>query len=397
MTMITDFLRLEAASGIFLAASALLALVLANSPLAGLYAEIRLLPVAVQAGNLAVAKPLAIWVNEGLMAFFFFLAGLEVKREFMGGELSSLTKAALPLVAALGGMIVPALVYVAFNAHDAVTLQGWAIPTATDIAFALSVMALVGSRAPVSLKILLTAIAVIDDIGAILVIALFYTDHLSLVSLGIAAIGTAGLAALNMAGVTRTAPYVLVGFVCWAATLNSGVHATGAGVIAALAIPHKVRREDGLTPLEYCEHSLHPWVAYGVLPIFGFLNAGVPLAESGLSVLRDSVTLGVALALLAGKPLGVMIAIAAGIRIAGLPMPEHARWTQILGMAALTGIGFTMSLFIGELAFESQTHEAEVRLGVLGASFLSAAIGYWLLSLSAPARGERAATGANTK
>jgi Na+:H+ antiporter, NhaA family len=397
IAMIADFLRLEAASGIFLAASAMFALALANSPLAGFYAEIQTFPVALEAGDFAISKTLLIWVNEGLMALFFFLVGLEVKREFMAGELSSFAKAALPVLAALGGMIVPAIIYVALNAHDAVALQGWAIPTATDIAFALSVMALLGSHVPLSLKILLTAIAVIDDIGAILVIAVFYTDHLSLVSLGVAAVGTMGLAALNLAGVTRTAPYVLIGFICWAATLNSGVHATGAGVVAALAIPFRARREDGQTPLEYCEHSLHPWVAYGVLPIFGFLNAGVPLAESRLSVLGEGVTLGVALALFVGKPLGVMLAIVGGVRLAGLPMPEDARWTQILGMAALTGIGFTMSLFIGELAFEGQNFETEVRLGVLGASVLSALVGYAFLSLRAPAHASTRETGGKSQ
>lgn len=387
VSTIRDFMRLEAAGGIVLVAAAAAALVLANSPLSWLYDAFLEIPGAIQVGTFEIRKPLLLWLNDGWMAVFFFLVGLEIKREFADGELSDLKAAGLPIIGALGGMLVPALIYALFNLGGGVDLRGWAIPTATDIAFALGVMSLLGPRVPASLKVLLTAIAIIDDLGAIVIIAAFYTYDLSLVSLGLAAVALLGLLALNLAGVRQIAPYLLIGALLWVCVLKSGVHATLAGVATALAIPLQGVDENGRpsgdehdSPLRYLEHLLHPWVAFLVLPAFAFANAGVSFAGLGFAALADPVTLGIALGLLLGKPIGVYgairLAIAAGIG----RMPEGADARQLLGLAVLCGIGFTMSLFIGGLAFTSAEHAAQVRLGVLSGSVLSAVIGYVLLA-----------------
>jgi NhaA family Na+:H+ antiporter len=375
-----DFLKLEAAGGVVLVIAALAALVVANSPLAWLYEAFLNIQGAVIVDELEIRKPLYLWLNDGWMAVFFFLVGLEIKREFMGGELSG-RASLLPIVGALGGMALPAAIYAALNWGDATAMRGWAIPTATDIAFALGVLALLGPRAPVSLKVLLTAIAIIDDLGAIVIIATFYTAELSLPSLALAAAAVAVLAALNLSGVRRTAPYVLVGAVLWVCVLKSGIHATLAGVATALAIPITAR--DGkreTAPLARLEHLLHPWVVYLVLPAFAFANAGVSFKGLGLKVLEESVTMGIAAGLVAGKLAGVFLALRGAIALGVGPMPAGCTWRHILGLAALCGIGFTMSLFIGNLAFSDDFHAAQVRLGVLGGSVLAAGLGYWLLA-----------------
>jgi NhaA family Na+:H+ antiporter len=371
---IRDFLRLEAAGGVMLAAAALVAIVAANSPLAGEYRALVDLPVSVRVGSLGLAKPLLHWINDGLMAVFFLLVGLEIKREVLLGELSTIRKAALPAVAALGGMAVPALVYVAVNSGP--TLQGWAIPSATDIAFAVAVLTLAGRRVPQSLKIFLLALAVIDDLGAILIIALFYTAHLSLASLGLAAAALVVLIVLNRSGVRRIGPYVLVGMVLWVCVLESGVHATLAGVVLALAIP--AAGGSGPSPLERLEHALHPWVTYAILPVFAFANAGVSLAGVTPDSLLQPVPLGIALGLFVGKQVGIVLATTIAVALGWGIFPAGATRLQFYGMAVVTGIGFTMSLFIGTLAFPDG-YDAPIRLGVLGGSLLSGMVGAGLL------------------
>ena len=376
------FLHHEAAGGFVLVIAALIALLASNSPLERLYDGFLDTPVGVRVGPLALDKPLLHWINDGLMAIFFFLVGLEIKREVLRGELSSFGQAALPVAAALGGMVVPAVVYVAVTAEDPAALRGWAIPAATDIAFAVGVLALLGSRIPSSLKIFLLALAIIDDLGAIIIIACFYTEHLSLPSLALAAAGVVMLAALNFRGVTRLAPYALTGVFIWVCVLKSGVHATLAGVVVALAIPlaGKTDSEPGL--LEQLEEALHPWVAFAVLPLFAFANAGVSLQGLSFDKLLEPIPLGIALGLFAGKAIGIFgatwIAVMGGL--AG--KPEGATWLQILGVAALGGIGFTMSLFIGMLAFPEPAQAASVRIGVLAGSTASALVGYLLLVAS---------------
>ena len=376
-----EFLRLEAAGGIVLALAALLALVMANSPLAWLYVDVLNLPGGVSLGTFEIRKPVYLWLNDFWMALFFFLVGLEIKREKLDGELSDLRAAVLPAIAAIGGMIAPALIYAAFNHGDAGAMRGWAIPTATDIAFALGVLALLGSAVPASLKVLLTAIAIIDDLGAIVIIALFYTDNLSVLSLALAGAALIGLATLNLAGVRSITPYALVGLVLWVCVLKSGVHATLAGVATAFAIP--MRGNDGddehSSPLRWLEHVLHPWVAFGVLPAFAFANAGVSLAGMTLAAVVEPVTLGIALGLVVGKQLGVFGAIWLSVKAGLGRMPEGANWAQLYGVALLCGIGFTMSLFIGGLAFDDPLRGAQVRIGVLGGSILAAVAGAALL------------------
>ena len=383
LSRLAEFLRLEASAGIILVAAALAALVLANSPLGDLYAQFRDVPGSVQVGALTISKPLLLWVNDLWMAVFFFLVGLEIKREFLEGQLSSAAQLVLPVAAAVGGMAVPAMIYVFWNWGDASTLSGWAIPAATDIAFALGILALVGSRAPLSLKVLLTAIAIIDDLGAILIIAAFYTDNLSIVSLGLAGVAIVGLIVLNRLGITHVAAYLIIGAILWVCVLKSGVHATLAGVITALAVPLKVQDQDGHSPLRHLEHQLHPWAAFLILPTFAFANAGVSFSNVGWESMVEPVTLGIALGLLVGKPLGVFVPIWLCIRLGLAPMPTGARWMQLFGLALLCGIGFTMSLFIGGLAFEAAGFDAPVRIGVLGGSVLAAAAGYAVLRFAA--------------
>ncbi len=379
ISAIREFLRLEASGGILLVLAAVLALIWSNSPAAAVYVNLLDTPVVVQVGALKIAKPLLLWINDGLMAIFFMLVGLEIKREVLQGELSSLGQAALPGIAAIGGMAVPALVYVAINIGTPATLSGWAIPAATDIAFALGVLALAGRRVPSSLKIFLLALAVMDDLGAIVIIAIFYSGDLSLTALGLAAAGILGLGLLNLFGVRRLAPYMLVGLFLWVAVLKSGVHATLAGVVIGMAVPLRGRSGTDHSPLRHLEHMLHPWVAFGILPLFAFANAGVSLAGLTFGSLLEPVPLGIALGLFVGKQIGVVGFSWAAMRTGMARLPEGATWGQFYGVAVLTGIGFTMSLFIGTLAFPEVGYSAGVRLGVLSGSLVSAVVGYALL------------------
>ncbi|WP_395021854.1 Na+/H+ antiporter NhaA [Dongia sp.] len=378
-----DFVRLESAGGILLLIAAALALVISNSPLAWLYEGLLELDLGVTLGTFAFQKTLIHWINDGLMAVFFFLVGLEIKREVLEGELSSARQVALPGLCALGGMAMPALVYLAFNWTVPENHAGWAIPAATDIAFAVGVMALLGGRIPEGLKIFLLALAIIDDLGAIVIIAIFYTADLSLISLGLAALGILGLAVLNRLGVLKLAPYVLVGIFIWICVLKSGVHATLAGVAIAFAIPLRVAGPREQTPLRRCEHALHPWVTFGIMPVFAFANAGVPLGGGiGLQAFLQPIGLGIAGGLFIGKQLGVMLVAVLGVALGLFRLPERVTWAQMYGASVLTGIGFTMSLFIGTLAFSGPETAASLRLGVLTGSILSAVFGYLVLRLA---------------
>ena len=373
ISAIAAFIRGEATAGLLLMAAAVLALVVANSALAPLYDAFLHFPI--------LSTSLLHWINDGLMAVFFLLVGLEIKREVVGGELSTRAQAALPVLAAAGGMIGPALIYVALN--KGADLRGWAIPTATDIAFALGILALLGTRAPQSLKIFLTALAVIDDLGAILIIAVFYTVDLSLMALAAAAACIAVLCALNLMKVRRIEIYLIIGLILWFAVLQSGVHATMAGVITALAIPAKADA-DGRSPLTDLEPRLHPWVTYLILPLFAFANAGVAVADVTRDVLFHPVTLGIVFGLFLGKQAGVLVVTALARAFGWVQLPAGATVTQYYGVALLTGVGFTMSLFIGNLAFIDATHLAEVKIGVLAGSILSGLAGYLILRISAP-------------
>jgi NhaA family Na+:H+ antiporter len=327
------------------------------------------------------------WINDGLMAIYFLLVGLEIKRELLAGELSSVKRAALPAIAALGGMVVPALIYLAFNWNTPATLRGWAIPAATDIAFALGVVALLGSRVPTSLKVFLTALAILDDLGAILIIAVFYTADLSLAALGLAATGLAVLFAFNRFGVRHLAAYLAVGMLVWCAVLASGIHATLAGVAVALAIPLRTEgATDERAPLHRLEHGLHPWVAYGILPIFGLANAGLSLGGLSLAAFLTPVPLGIAAGLFFGKQIGVMAASWWAVRRGWAQWPEGASAWQIYGVALLCGIGFTMSLFIGGLAFASEALQDQVKLGVFSGSLAAAVAGFIVLRFVAASR-----------
>ncbi|GAB3451931.1 Na+/H+ antiporter NhaA [Insolitispirillum peregrinum] len=381
LSLFDRFLKLEAAGGILLVLAAIVALFWANSPYADSYVAILDVPVAVSFGTAGLAKPLLLWVNDGLMALFFLVVGLEIKREALHGSLSSLSKASLPAIAALGGMAVPALVYCLFSLGNPATLSGWAIPAATDIAFALGVLALAGRSIPLSLKTFLLALAVIDDLGAIIIIALFYTADLSVISLALAGVAIVALFTLNRLGVTRLTPYLLIGAFLWVCVLKSGVHATLAGVILAFALP--MRSANGAhSPADHVEHTLHPWSTYAILPFFAFVNAGVNLDGIDWSALANPVTLGIAFGLFVGKQSGVMLFSLAACRLKLARLPDGASLMQFYGVAILTGIGFTMSLFIGTLAFTTHGYEAPVRLGVLGGSLLSAVIGFTVLKVA---------------
>ncbi|ROR32654.1 Na+/H+ antiporter NhaA [Inmirania thermothiophila] len=382
--MLADFLRTEAGGAVLLLAAAVLALGLANSPLAGAYEALLTTPVAVRVGALEVAKPLLLWINDGLMAVFFVLVGLEVKREALEGELRGVERMVLPALAALGGMAGPALVYVAVNWGDPVALNGWAIPAATDIAFALGVLSLLGTRVPPAVKIFLLSLAIFDDLGAIVVIALFYSGDLSGPALAFAGLGAVVLAALNLAGVRRLAPYVLTGVFLWVSVLKSGVHATLAGVAVGLAIP--MRAADGSSPLKEVEHALHRWVAYGILPLFGFANAGIGLGGAGLAHALHPVNLGIALGLVLGKPLGVAGTVWLAVRAGLVRLPRAMTPAVLWGIGVLCGMGFTMSLFIGSLAFEhaGEAFAADYRVGVVAGSLVAGAAGYLLLRRALP-------------
>lgn len=372
LAFIKRFFAAEAAGGLILMAAALAALIVANSPLADSYFA--------ALHTVLAGMSVEHWINDGLMAIFFMLVGLEIKREMLAGQLASWSQRALPGFAALGGMVVPALIYVAFNRGQPDTIGGWAIPAATDIAFALGVLSLLGKRVPLSLKIFLSALAILDDLGAVLIIALFYTSDLSVPML-LAALGSiAVLVALNRLGVKKLLPYLLIGALLWFFMLQSGIHATLAGVALALCIPLGKADEEASSPLLYLEEKLHPWVAFAVVPIFGFANAGVSLAGITVDKLVDPVPLGVALGLLIGKQVGIFALAALAIRAGLARLPDGSNWGQLYGVAALCGIGFTMSLFIGALAFPGAPALVdEVKVGVLIGSVLSALLGVVVL------------------
>ncbi|MEE5068071.1 Na+/H+ antiporter NhaA [Pseudomonas alliivorans] len=379
---ITRFFQLEAAGGLLLIAAAALALVINNSPLSWLYNAFLETPVEARIGALQIAKPLLMWINDGLMALFFLVIGLEVKREVLEGHLSKPSQVVLPGAAAIGGMVVPALIYVALNTGNAEALNGWAIPMATDIAFALGVLALLGKRVPVSLKLFLMTLAIIDDLGAIIVIALVYSGELSQVSLILAGVSIIALIAMNRSGVSRLAPYLLIGLVLWVCVLKSGIHATLAGVVLAFCIP--LRTSTKASPLLTLEHGMHPWVAYGILPLFAFANAGVSLAGVTMDSFTHSVPLGIAAGLLLGKTAGVFGLTWLAVRTRLASLPKEANWGHVLGVSILCGIGFTMSLFVGSLAFEPGVsgYAGEDRMGILTGSILSAIIGYGVMVMA---------------
>lgn len=379
-----DFLRLETAGGLILVFAAILAVVLANSPLEDLYTKTLNLKFTVMIESFGVSKPLLLWINDGLMAVFFLLVGLELKREVVEGQLSRADQIALPALAAIGGLAVPAVIYWLINKDNPQGVNGWAIPTATDIAFALAILSLLGSRVPASLKVFLTTIAIFDDLAAIIIIAVFYSADLSTASLATAGAGIAVLFILNRLGVQSLAAYLIVGIFIWLFVLKSGVHATLAGIVVAAFIPLKAN--DDHSPSRHLEHILHPWVAYGVLPIFAFANAGVSFAGVSSDAVLGTVSTGIVLGLFFGKQVGVfgMTALAVGLGIA--KKPEGASWAMLYGIALLCGVGFTMSLFIGSLAFEHGgfSQGAALRIGVISGSVASAFCGWLVLHLSLP-------------
>ena len=380
--MIRKFFRLEAAAGILLGLTAILAIIIENSVFRNFYDYLLSAPVVVQIGNFAIDKPLLLWINDGLMAIFFLLVGLEIKREIVEGQLSSKEQVILPVIAAFGGLAIPALIYAYFNWGDAQAIKGWAIPAATDIAFALGVITLLGKRVPETLKICLVAIAIIDDLAAIVIIALFYTSNLSLISLFLSFISIMALWIMNKRGITRISPYIVVGIFLWVCVLKSGVHATLAGVVIALFIPLRAKNKLGGSPARSLEHGLHPWVAYGILPIFAFTNAGVSLQGLSLELLLHPITLGITLGLFFGKQIGIMLATAISVALNLCKLPKGVSWQQYYAMSLVTGIGFTMSLFIGTLAFDNVENQTYVRLGVISGSLLSGISGYILLRIT---------------
>ncbi|MFM2486503.1 Na+/H+ antiporter NhaA [Celerinatantimonas yamalensis] len=375
---IDRFLSMEAASGILLIIAALIALIMANSPLNHLYVHLFDTTLQVRIASLNIEKPLLLWINDGLMAIFFLVIGLEVKREVIEGELSSRDKASLPVFAAIGGMVVPALIYLFFNHHDADLKSGWAIPAATDIAFALGVMALLGKRVPASLKVFLLALAIADDLGVVVIIALFYSHGLSLPALGVAGVAMLGLLMLNRRGCVSLTPYLLMGVVLWVAILKSGMHATVAGVLLGFMIPLRIKGHNH-SPLERLEHSLHSVSGYIILPIFAFANAGINLIDAE-SVFHISLSLGVMLGLFLGKPIGIFGASWLAIRLGAAKLPQGTRMLQLFATAVLAGIGFTMSIFITSLAFPGMDVQIDqARLAILMGSFFAACGGYLLL------------------
>ncbi len=389
--MTRQFLHMEAAGGIILVIAAACALIIANSPWHDAYHNFFneiYFSIGFSFGEnsgAVLTKSVLLWINDGFMAIFFLLVGLEIKREILRGELSSRDRAILPLFGALGGIVLPALIYLFLTQSHPELKAGWAIPAATDIAFSLGVLALLGTRAPLSLKILLTAIAIIDDLAAILIIAFFYSGDLNYTAMMIAAAAAGGLLVLNLSHVTRIAAYILVGAVLWVALLKSGVHPTIGGVLTAFAIPLSCPRYPQRKPLESLEHGLHPWVIYMILPLFAFANAGVAMHGLGLHDLLHPVTVGIMGGLVIGKPVGIMVLLGCAMLLRICTKPDDLSWAHLFGMSFLCGIGFTMSLFIGELAFGgSEDLQMHIRLGVLGGSILSAALGYMVLRYFAP-------------
>ncbi len=379
-----NFFKMESAVGTVLMIATILAMLMANSPLADVYDKVMETPVMVMFGEFKIAKPLLLWINDGLMAIFFFMVGLEIKREIVEGSLSDRSKLALPAFAAFGGMVVPAGIYIFLNWGNEAAMKGWAIPMATDIAFALGILSLLGTRVPAQLKIFLLALAVIDDLGAIIVIALFYTSNMSFISLAIAAVMILVLVMMNREGIINNTAYILVGIVLWTALLKSGVHATLAGVVLGLMIPLKNNQYS----FHQLEESLYAPVNFVVLPLFAFANAGVTLGNVSMEDFTDSMTMGIVLGLFLGKQLGVFLFSYLAIKLRLGKLSEGITWGSIYGLAILSGIGFTMSLFIGSLAFEG--HEGlcfelvDERMGILIGSFLSGAVGYFVLSKTLP-------------
>lgn len=378
---IQHFLKLESASGILLVIAAVMAMITVNSPAQLLYDALLNTPVEIRIGALNIAKPLLLWVNDGLMALFFLLVGLEIKREVVQGELADPAKAILPVMAAIGGMVMPALLYTAFNQGDDLAMRGWAIPTATDIAFALGVLSLLGKRVPPALKLFLLTLAIVDDLGAIVIIALFYTADLSTTSLLVALSALAVLYAFNRRGVLSLSPYLLIGLVMWVAVLKSGVHATLAGVLLAFFIPLRPAPGEHHTVAEGLEHDLHGSVSFVILPLFAFMNTGVSLSGLSLDSVINPVPLGIAAGLFLGKPMGIMLFCWLAIQLRLAKMPHQVGWGELFGVAVLAGIGFTMSLFISSLAFAQGDPNFRVddRIGILLGSVVSAVCGYLLL------------------
>lgn len=385
---IKNFLQMESAGGLVLMAAAALALVAANSPLADYYDLFIETPVEVRIGRLEIAKPLLLWVNDGLMAVFFFLVGLEVKRELLEGELSRPANVLLPAIGAVGGIVAPVGLYVAFNYGDPVGMNGWAIPAATDIAFALGILMILGRRVPVSLKVFLVSLAIFDDLGAIVIIAIFYSSNLSMNALATGSVCLLILAYLNWRHVSAVPAYVLVGIVMWVAVLKSGVHATLAGVALAMFIPMRSKEEPGRSPLRELEHDLHTVVAFGVLPLFAFVNAGISFAGMSFADLLHPVSMGIAAGLFAGKQFGVFLLCLVAIKAGLAKLPDGASWGSLYGVAILSGVGFTMSLFIDTLAFENLPADAvfdfDARLGILLGSLASGVLGYLVLDRTLP-------------
>ena len=382
--VIKKFLKLESASGILLMFAAVLAIIVANTPLQSFYQLLIDVPVEIRVGTFSIDKPLLLWINDGLMAVFFFLIGLELKREFLEGELSDLSQIGLPALGAIGGMAIPALVYVYFNWDDPIALQGWAIPAATDIAFALGILLLLGSRVPTSVKIFLTTLAIFDDVGAIAIIAIFYTSNISFTALVVAGICLILLFIMNRVHVESRSVYLTIGLVMWIAMLKSGVHATLAGVLLAIFIPMRSKAKPDTSPLKMLEHDLHTLVAFAILPIFAFANAGINLSGVGLEQLMHGVPLGITLGLFVGKQIGIFGLCWLGVKMGIARLPKDMSWLTLYGTSILCGVGFTMSLFIGSLAFEETSVNLlfDERLGILLGSLLSGVYGYIVLRYS---------------
>lgn len=382
-----EFIKIEASGGIILLAAALLAIIVSNSPLFPLYSNLFDTDLVFRIGTFEFANPTILCINDGLMVIFFLLVGLEIKREIMEGELNTWKKAVLPAIAAIGGMLVPAFLYIIWNSGDDVALRGWAIPTATDIAFSLGLLALLGSRLPVSLKIFLTALAIFDDIGAIVIIAFFYNKNISWLMLGIALALALILFLLNYLRVTRVTPYILIGFILWICVMQSGVHATLSGILIAFAIPLRNEKNPQRSPLKKLERTLHPWVAFGVLPVFAFANAGINFSGVTWKDFLNPITIGIVLGLAVGKQVGVWLASWAAIRLGLAKLPRGANMMSVYGVGLIAGVGFTMSLFIGSLAFAREAGYPElVRIGVVVGSVISGALGYLVLYLNHPAK-----------
>ena len=385
---IKNFLQMESAGGIVLMGASALALIAANSPLVSYYDLFLDTPVEIRIGAFEIAKPLLLWVNDGLMAVFFFLVGLEVKREILDGELSRPSNVMLPAIGAIGGIVAPVAVYVFFNYGNAIAMKGWAIPAATDIAFALGILMMLGRRVPISLKVFLVSLAIFDDLGAIIIIAIFYSTNLSMFALTIASMCLLSLAYMNWRHVSSVAAYVLVGVVMWAAVLKSGVHATLAGVALAMFIPMRAKGEPDRSPLRELEHDLHTVVAFGILPLFAFVNAGISFAGVHLADLMHPIAFGIAAGLFIGKQLGVFLLCYMAIKLGMAKLPQGASWGALYGVAILSGVGFTMSLFIDGLAFETLPPDAvfnfDERLGILVGSLASGIVGYIVLDRTLP-------------